>query len=263
MLQILRNSLCFGLFLASFSQKVVADDAISVAVASNFYHVARQIADGFERGSGFRVRLSTGSSGKLYAQVLHGAPYHVLMSADQVVPQRLEQDGVAVAGSRFTYALGRLALWSRQRTLRGQSCLEALRAGQFRKLAVANDQLAPYGQAATEVISTLGLTDQLRNKLVIGENIAQTFQFVATGNATLGFVAYSQLLQPQVPEASCIWKVPSDQHAPIVQQAVLLRRAAEESGATQFLEYLAGADAARVIRANGYDPITQIHSKKY
>lgn len=262
MLWILRINLYFGLFLASFGQKVAADDAISVAVASNFHHVARQIADGFERSSGFRVRMSPGSSGKLYAQAVHGAPYHVLMSADQVVPQRLEQDGVAVAGSRFTYALGRLALWSTQSSLRGQSCLEALRAGQFRKLAVANDQLAPYGQAAREVISTLGLTDQLRNKLVIGENIAQTFQFVATGNAALGFVAYSQLLQPQVPQASCIWKIPSDQHAPIVQQAVLMQRASESSGAKQFLQYLAGAEAAKLIRANGYDAITPVHSKK-
>ena len=223
-----------------------------MAVASNFHSVARELAAEFESSQGPQLRLSSASSGKLFTQVVHGAPFDVLLSADQKIPEKLESMKLAVPGSRFTYAMGRLALWSGDPRLKGKSCEAVLRSGQFRRLSLANARHAPYGVAAEQALAALGLAERVADKQVIGENIAQTFQFAATGNATLGLVALSQTLDPGAPRASCVWPISAQLHEPIVQQAVLLMRAQDKPGARAFLKFLQGDFAVQLITRRGY-----------
>jgi molybdate transport system substrate-binding protein len=220
-----------------------------VAVAANFAVPAKRIADEFAAKSGHKFTLSNGSTGKFYAQIKSGAPFDVLLSADEETPRRLEAEKFAVPGSRFTYAVGRLALWSPKAQSMDQ---ETLREGRFLRLAIANPRLAPYGAAAKETLQKLGLWDAVQPKLVQGENIAQAFQFVSSGNADLGFVALSQLRDsPRI--SGSHWLVPERLHTPLRQDAALLRRGADNTAARAFLDYLKSGPARERIRSYGYE----------
>lgn len=235
--------------LATLPPAAVAAEA-TVAVAANFTAPAQRIAADFERHSGHKINLSFGSTGKFYSQIVHGAPFDVLLAADAATPLRLLAEGRAVTGSRYTYALGRLALWSAQPGLvDGRGAV--LRHGRFVRLAIANPKLAPYGAAAQLALQRLGLWETLAPKLVTGENIAQAYQFVATGNAELGFVALAQVRGGDSSRGS-LWRVPEHLYEPIRQDAVLLARAAGNDAARAFLAYLRSAAARAVIRDYGY-----------
>jgi molybdate transport system substrate-binding protein len=221
---------------------------VHVACAANFANVQARLSEVFTRGSGHTVVVSTGSSGQLYAQIRNGAPFDVFLSADSERPARLEQDSFAVARSRFVYALGRLALYG--------PGLDSVRAGgvdlrdaRYRTIAIANPATAPYGDAALQVIARLGLRDRVTDRLIRGESIAQTFQFVESRAAVLGFVAYSQVRSKP---ARTFWLVPLDYHDPISQEAVLLRRGESNPAARAYVEFLKGEVASRVIASFGY-----------
>ena len=240
-----RRFLLFALLLAPSAHA----EQITVAVAANFHAPMQRIARDFEAASGHQVRLSAGSTGKHYAQIANGAPFDAFFAADAEHPAKLEQANLTVHGSRFTYALGKLVLWSpRPGLVDAQG--EVLRQGGFRRLAIANPRLAPYGAAAAEALRRLDLWQALQGKLVQGENIAQAFQFVASGNAELGFVALSQLRQPGLAGGGSEWIVPPELYSPIAQQAVLLK---DGEAARAFLDYVASAPARQVIAAHGYD----------
>ncbi|MCG2586025.1 molybdate ABC transporter substrate-binding protein [Massilia sp. TS11] len=239
--------LAAGLLAAAMARA----DEIQVAVAANFAGPIQQIASGFERSSGHRLRITTGATGKFYAQIRSGAPFEVLLAADDSTPARLEAEGAAVPGTRFTYAVGKLALWSSKPGLVDDKG-EVLRTGSFSHLALANPKLAPYGAAALETLSALGLAERLRPRMVMGENIAQTYQFVATGNAELGFVALSQIQENGVLKGGSAWLVPAQLHAPIRQDAVLLAKGKDRPAALALLAYLKSDAARAVIAAAGY-----------
>lgn len=226
---------------------------VRVAVAANFTAPMNSIAAAFEQDTGHKALLSFGSTGKFYAQIRNGAPFQVLLAADQDTPARLEQEGQTLAGSRFTYATGRLVLWS------GQSGVvdaqgEVLRKGSFEKIAIADPRLAPYGAAAFEVLDRLGLRQTLQAKIIQGENISMAFQWVSSGNATLGFVALSQIMSDGKIAAGSAWIIPTSLHAPIRQDAVALGSARDQPAATALLAYLKGERAKAIIRAFGYLP---------
>lgn len=225
-----------------------AEDYVTVAVASNFGATAREIATEFAQVADYEVRITTASTGKLYAQIVNGAPFDVLLAADAERPRRLEAGGDGVPGTRFTYAVGALVLWSRQLG----DCRAALQREDTGRVAIANPDTAPYGAAAKAYLQRAGLWESLRRRLVIGENIAQTLQFTASGNAQLGFIARSQLQAPSLPEASCRWPVPEETHAPIVQQAILLRRGSGSKGARAFVDFLRGDAGRAIILRHGY-----------
>ena len=224
---------------------------VFVAVASNFTAPMEKIADAFTHDTGHKAVLAFGSTGRFYAQIRSGAPFHVLLAADDATPARLEQEGQGVAGTRFTYAIGQLVLWSRQPGLIDASA-QVLKIGKFDRLALANPELAPYGAAAIETLTQLGLLEQLRPKFVQGENIGQTFQFVATGNAALGFVALSQVQSEGRLTQGSAWVVPASMHTPIRQDALLLNKGRGNPAAGALLQYLRGDKARAIIRAYGY-----------
>lgn len=230
---------------------VLSADTVRVAVASNFAGPMREIARLFTSQSGHQVEMVASSSGKIYAQVRHGAPFDVFLSADQSKPSALVASGLAVAGSQFTYALGRLVLWSTNPSLIDNSP-EIIRRGDFRILAIANSLLAPYGEAAVEVLQKLGVFDEVAAKLVRGENIAQTFQFVKTGSADLGFIALAQLRDTGLAVSGSQWPVPETMHRPIRQDAVLLTSAAEKKAALALMRFLQSDQIRQVIAASGY-----------
>ncbi|RMF94956.1 MAG: molybdate ABC transporter substrate-binding protein [Gammaproteobacteria bacterium] len=218
-----------------------------IAVAANFLQPARALVTDFTKASGHHIELSGGSTGKLYAQVLNGAPYDALLAADQRRAAALEAAGIAVPGSRFIYARGRLLLWSAEPALREAELIERLRAGRFRKLAIANPELAPYGAAAREALRRLGLWEQLATRIVRGENVAQAYAMAASGAAELAFIAAS--LQPRSGGA---WLVPETLHEPIHQDAVLLRHGAGNPAARAFLDWLRSPAARQRLQAYGY-----------
>jgi molybdate transport system substrate-binding protein len=224
---------------------------VTVAVASNFSLPMRKIAAQFEVESGHKVRLSFGSTGALYAQIKNGGPFHLLIAADQEAPARLEKEGLGIAGTRFTYAQGRLVLWSRQAGLVDKEG-EILTTGQFQKLALANPKLAPYGLAAMETLRSLSLTEQLKPKLVQGENISQAYQFVETENAQIGFVAMSQVFSEGKLLKGSAWIVPPQLYSPIHQDAILLLAGQKNSAATELMRYLKTDQAKSVMSAYGY-----------
>ena len=239
-------SICAALHTAAFA------DEVSVAVAANFSAPMQRIAADFEKDTGHKMALSVGATGKFYAQIRNGAPFEILLSADDETPARLGAEGAAVASSRFTYAIGRLVLWStRQNFVDGQGAV--LKQGRFEHLAIANPKTAPYGAAAVEVLTGLGLLDALRPKFVQGENIAQVQQFVASGNAELGFVALSQVWRDGALTEGSAWVVPAAMHAPIRQDAVLLLPGRDKPAAQALLAYLRGDKARAVIRGFGYE----------
>ncbi len=226
-------------------------DEIQVAVAANFTAPMKRIAADFEKDTGHRVQLSFGGTGKFYAQIRNGAPFDLLLAADDTTPAKLEAEGAAVAGSRFTYAIGTLVLWSPKPGVVDDQG-EVLKKGAFRHLALANPKLAPYGIAAIETLTALKLLDALQPKFVQGENIGQTHQFVASGNAELGFVALSQVMQDGRIAAGSAWVVPAELHQPIRQDAVLLATARDKPAAAALMTYLKGDQARAVIKSYGY-----------
>lgn len=227
-------------------------DEVQVAVAANFTAPARVLAESFARETGHVAVLAFGGTGKFYAQIRNGAPFEVLLAADDETPARLEKEGAAVHGSRFVYATGRLVLWSaRSDFVDGQGAV--LGKGGFRHLAIANPRLAPYGRAAVEALDALKLADALQPMLVQAENVAQAWQFVASGNAELGFVALSQVARDGRIGTGSGWIVPASLHQPIRQEAVLLARGRGRPAAEAWLRHLRGDGARAVMRAHGYE----------
>ncbi len=223
-----------------------------VAVASNFTKPMQEIATAFEKTTGHSANLSFGASGKFVAQLENGAPFEVFLSADDKNPKKLEQDGFAVPGTQFTYALGKLVLWSATPGLvDDQGAI--LGKGGFKHLALADPKLAPYGVAAVELLQNQGLYDKLQPLMVQGENIAQTQQFISTGNAELGFLALSQVIDNGKIASGSGWIVPTGKHKPILQDAILLKTGAENPAATAFLKFLKSPEAIVIIRKYGYD----------
>ncbi len=226
--------------------------AALVATASNFAAVAARLAPVFHARTGLEVTVTTGSTGKLYAQIGNGAPYDILLAADQRRPRLLEASGLAVKGSRFTYATGCLTLWSADTGLIGGNGADVLRAGKFRFLAIANPDLAPYGIAAKQTLTRLGLWDALHGRIVMGQNIGQTFAMVATGNAELGFVANSYVIAVKNTRPGSKWNVPQNLYDPIRQDAVLLEHGRNSTAAKAFLAFLKSDEARSVILKSGY-----------
>jgi len=238
--------------LGLFPGLLFANDVVTVAVASNFTGTAGNLAATFTEETGIEIRLSPGSTGKLYAQILHGAPYDIFLAADERRPLLLERGGHSVRGSRSTYAMGGLVLWSRDERLRGKDCHAVLRQGDYGHLALANPETAPYGAAARQFLVAENLWDSVSPRAVYGESVSQTMQFVASGNANLGFIAKAQTKTQGLPAATCSWPVPATMHAPIRQQLVLLSRATDNQGARRFLEFLKTSEAEEIIRQHGY-----------
>lgn len=240
------------LILGCLAANQAVAEEVHAAVAANFTEAMKSVVERFEAETGHEVVLSFGSSGKLLAQIQNGAPFEVFLSADQAKPEALEKVGAVVESSRFTYAVGALALWS---TMPGfiENDYSRLTSGDFNKLALANPKLAPYGLAATQVLDALDLSESTQSKWVQGENIAQTYQFVATGNANLGFVALSQIMSDGHVNEGSSWIVPSELYRPIRQDAVLLERGADNEAAKALLDYLKNSTAAHeIIHSYGY-----------
>lgn len=244
----LMSCLLASLIGASFG---VRADEISVAVAANFTAPMQAIAAGFEKETGHRVQAAYGATGKFYAQIRNGAPFEVLLSADEETPAKLIKENTAVAGSRFTYAIGKLVLWSAKPAI-VDGAGAVLKNGGFNHLAIANPKLAPYGAAAVEVMKGLGVYESIQPKIVTGESIAQTHQFISTGNALLGFVALSQVLKDGKIEGSS-WIVPATLYAPIRQDAVILEKGKGKPAAEALLKYLKSDKARAVTRSFGYE----------
>lgn len=224
---------------------------VIVAVAANFTVPMKHISQQFEQETGHQVVLAFGSTGKFYAQIKQGAPFHVLVAGDQITPSRLVDEQVAVKGTQFTYAIGELVLWSAVSNLLGRT-RETLIARDFNRIAVANPKLAPYGRAGYQVLQRLGLLEVVRDRLVQGENISQAYQFVATENAELGFVALSQVLSANSTSEESFWRVPQAYYEPIKQDAALLNKGLDNPAAGALLDYLRGDKARKIIRSFGY-----------
>ena len=239
-----------GLFFGVVSTQVNAGEVV-VAVAANFTAPMQKIAQAFEQDTGHKAQLAFGSTGKFYAQIKNGAPFQVLLAADDETPARLEKEGFAIANTRFTYATGRLALWSKQPNLVNDSG-DVLRSKSFSKLAIADPKLAPYGAAAMEVINALGVLPLVKDKLVQGESIGQTFQFVMSENAQLGFVALSQIsIDGHITQGSA-WVVPQNLYTPLKQDAVLLNAGKDQASALALLKYLQSERVKTIVRSYGY-----------
>jgi molybdate transport system substrate-binding protein len=224
---------------------------VTVAVAANFIAPMQKIAAAFQQETADQVQLVSGSTGSFYHQISAGAPFDILLAADDTTPLKLEREGATVRGTRFTYAVGKLVLWSREPGFVDERG-DVLRSGRFDRIAIANPALAPYGAAAVQTLAKLGLASQLAPKFVQGENIAQTYQFVSTGNAPLGFVALSEVFEAGRIARGSGWIVPESLHAPIRQDAVLLARARDNKAAHALLAYLRGANARAIMRSYGY-----------
>ncbi|MES2999682.1 MAG: molybdate ABC transporter substrate-binding protein [Pseudomonadota bacterium] len=243
-------------FVALFAGVAIAGAVhaadVSVAVAANFTAPMQKIAAAFEADTGHKATLAFGATGAFYAQIRNGAPFQVLLAADDETPARIEKEGLAAPGTRFTYATGRLVLWSAQPGMVDDKG-EVLAQGSFERIALANPKLAPYGAAAVEAMTKLKVFDRLQPRFVQGENIAQTFQFVATGNAPLGFVALSQVMVDGRIAKGSAWVVPASLHAPIRQDAVILAPGKDNPAAIALAAYLRGDKARTIIRGFGYE----------
>jgi molybdate transport system substrate-binding protein len=237
---------------AALSLNVQADE-VSVAVAANFAGPLAKIGEGFSAATGHTLKASSGSTGKFYTQIVAGAPFEVLIAADDETPRKLVAEGYAVTGSNFTYAIGKLVLWSAQPGyVDDQGAV--LTTGTYAHLAIANPKLAPYGLAGAEVLKARGLGEAIAPKLVTAESIAQAYQFVATGNAELGFVALSQVAVPGKPVTGSYWLVPPSLYGEIRQDAVLLKTGEKNPAAAALLAYLKSPAAKTVIQSWGYGP---------
>ncbi len=222
-----------------------------IAVAANFAEPIKAIAAVLEKSTGHKLKVTLGATGKLYAQISNGAPFDALLAANAETPAMLEHEGLAQPGSRFTYATGKLVLWSADAKLVDAKG-EVLRGDQFRKLAYAAPKVAPYGAAAVQVMDRLGLQASLKPRLVQGESIGQTYSFVASGNAELGFVALSQVLEGGKLRSGSIWDIPQDLYQPIRQDAVVLRRGAGNPAAQALMTLLKSSNIKDLIRSYGY-----------
>jgi molybdate transport system substrate-binding protein len=238
-----------GLFLPA---PAAAEQAL-IAVASNFTLTARELKTRFEQSGEHTIIITSGSTGRLYAQILHGAPFDVLLAADQVTPRRLETQGRTVSGTQFTYASGRLALWSLDGTDTAGPVEHRLREGRYRSIAIANPELAPYGAAAREALQAMGLWQTAQERTVTGESIAAVQAMLSTGNADLGFVPVSQFTGTDMSGAANYWEVPQHLYTPIRQDAVLTLHGQDNAAARAWLEFLASPAARDIISAHGYD----------
>lgn len=224
---------------------------VTVAVAANFSGPMAKLAEGFSARTGHTLKLTSGATGKFYSQIVGGAPFDVLLAADDETPRRLVNEGHAVAGTRFTYAVGQLVLWSAQPGMvDGQGAV--LKTTRYRHLAIANPKLAPYGKAALETLAAQGVREAVAGRIVTAESIAQAYQFVVSGNAEIGFVAWSQVKVPGKPVQGSYWLVPPSLHGEIRQDAVLLNRAKDSAAAQALLAYLRSAEAKALIQGYGY-----------
>ena len=229
----------------------VQADEVQVAVAANFTAPIQAIASDFEKDTGHKLIAAYGATGQFYTQIKNGAPFEVFLAADDTTPERLEKEGDTVPGSRFTYAIGTLALWSaKEGYIDGTD--KALLANQYTHLSIANPKAAPYGLAATQVLAKLDLTDKVKNKIVEGQNITQAYQFVSTGNAELGFVALSQIYKNGKVSDGSAWIVPEAMHDPIRQDAVILKKGENNPAAKALADYLKGPKATAIIKSYGY-----------
>jgi len=238
---------------AAGSRQASAED-VAVAVAANFLEPVKRIQEPFEKKTGHRLRISGGSTGELFTQIKNGAPFDVFLAADQKRPEAAVSEGLAVEGSRFTYAIGRLVLWSADKKMIAEDGTAVLKAGAFRQIAIANPKNAPYGEAAIKVMTKLGVYDALQPKIVQGQSLTQTYQFVALGSAEIGFVALSQVraIDPEGGEPGSQWLVPQELYDPIKQDAVLLQRGANNAGAKAFLEFLQSPEGRQMVEDSGY-----------
>jgi molybdate transport system substrate-binding protein len=245
------SRLFFGLAMAvlvSASATSSRAEETTIAVAANFTSAAKRLGAAFEASSGHRVVFSFGSTGQLYAQIAHGAPFDAFLAADEARPERAVADDLGVEGTRFTYAIGVLVLWSADPD-RIDGTPAVLSDPTLRHVAIANPATAPYGAAAIETMRALGVLEGLESRLVAGKSISQTYQFVATGNAPVGFIAASQV---KVDDTGSHWAVPEDMHGPLRQDAVLLEHGRDNEAAKAFLEFLRGAEAIKMIEELGY-----------
>ena len=241
-----------GFMCLAFCCSMAQAEDVRVAVAANFAVPLKALAADFEKSSGHKLLLSAGASGKLYAQIKSGAPFDVFLSADDETPARLEQEGLAVAGSRFTYAIGKLALWSANPAMVDAQG-RVLASGNFKHLALASPSLAPYGAAAVQTLKRLGQLDALKSRIVQGESIGQTYSFVATGNAELGFVALSQVFENGRIIKGSAWIVPTDLYQPLRQDTVLLLPGRDNAAAKALLTFLKTDASKTVLRSFGYE----------
>ena len=244
--------LFLSIFVVGTFSSLAHADQVNVAVAANFVAPMKKISHDFERETGHQLRISTGSTGSFYAQIKNGAPFHVLLAADDETPLKIENEGLGVTGSRFTYAIGKLVLWSKKPGF-VDAHGEVLRSGRFDKIAISNPKLAPYGAAAITALDKMGLRERIAPKIAEGSNITQTFQFVSSENAQLGFIALSQVYENGRIKEGSGWVVPSSMHAPIQQDAVLLNPGKNNAAAAALLQYLQGDQAKAVIRSFGYE----------
>jgi molybdate transport system substrate-binding protein len=236
----------FVVFLGS-----VRAESINIAVASNFIAPGQEIAKLFEKENGYQIKISSGSTGKFFAQIQNGAPFHVLLSADTLTPAKLLKEGFAVPSTQITYAIGKLVLWSSSPELvTGND--KVLDGNKFKKIAIANPELAPYGVAAIETLKHIGQFQHLKSKIVWGENIAQAHQFVLSGNAELGFVSASQVMRDGKLTQGSAWIVPDTLHSPILQDAVLLNKGRDSIAARSFLIFLESDKVRDIIEHFGY-----------
>ena len=246
-------SIRFTLLVTAFLPILAsADEQLTIAVASNFAPTAEEIVAEFSKATNISARISSGSTGKLYAQIINGAPYDVFLAADEDRPKQLELTGHAVAGTRATYAIGALVLWSADASMQDRDCRAALETGDFNHLAIANPATAPYGRAAREFLISAGLWDSVLEHTVYGENISQALQFAATGNAALGLLARSQIRGELPPAATCVWPVPASSHSSISQQAVAIENSRNPESAMRFLNFLNGPEVAAILDRRGY-----------
>ncbi|MFY0732279.1 molybdate ABC transporter substrate-binding protein [Pseudomonas sp. NFX15] len=243
---------CLVSLLAVFTFGSAQADEVQVAVAANFTAPIQAIAADFEKDTGHKLVTSLGATGQFYTQIKNGAPFDVFLSADDSTPKKLEAEGDTVKGSRFTYAVGTLALWSAKEGYVDAKG-DVLKKNEYQHLSIANPKAAPYGMAATQVLAKEGLTDKVKDKIVEGQNITQAYQFVSTGNAELGFVALSQIYKDGKITSGSAWIVPASLHDPIKQDAVILNKGKDNPAAKALVDYLKGPKAAAVIKSYGYE----------
>jgi molybdate transport system substrate-binding protein len=247
----MKVSTMFAALIAFAFAGTTSADEIQVAVAANFTAPMQKIAADFEKDTGHKAQLAFGSTGKFYAQIKNGAPFEILLAADDETPTKLGKENAAVPASQFTYAIGKLVLWSAKPAIVDANG-EVLKKGGFNHIAVANPKLAPYGAAAMETMKALGVADALQPKIVTAENIAQTYQFISSGNALLGFVALSQVLKDGKIEGSA-WIVSAKLYQPIRQDAIILEKGKGKPAAEALMKYLKGDKARAVIKSYGYE----------